>query len=152
MKRLGLALGIAAVLLAGNAVAKEYFKWTDDKGVTHFTKTPPKDRPSESVNTYAGSSTVYDPTAATATTAEGKTEKDQLEKTKEEEQKTRAQKEEKCKRVAEQQKTLGERSRVRMVDKEGNERVLSPEEQKQKLDEMKKFIEENCSGKPPAAQ
>lgn len=147
MKQLGLALGIASILLAGNAVAKEYFKWTDDQGITHFSANPPKDRPSEAVSTYAGSSTVYNPAAATANTEEAKAEQSQLEKTKEEEQKAAAMKEEKCKRVIEQHKVLTERGRVKMVDKEGKERFLTPEEQKQKTDELQKFMDANCSGK-----
>ena len=147
MKQFALALGISAMLLAGNAAAKEYYKWSDDNGVTHFTPAPPTDRPSEVVNTYAGSSTVYDPSAANAATTEAKTEKNQLEKTKEEEKKTASQKDEKCKKVAEQIKTLTERGRVEIVDKEGNTRVLTPDEQKQKIQEYKTYIDASCSGK-----
>ena len=146
MKHVGLAFGLLAMLACGQATAKEYFKWTDDKGVTHFTTAPPKDRPSETVNTYAGSSTTYDPAAATAQSKEGQEEKSKLEKTKEDEAKAASQKEEKCKRVSDQIKVLKERDRVRMLDKEGNERVLSPEEQQAKTAELQKFFDENFAG------
>lgn len=150
MKYTGLAIGVMAVILAGPAAAKEYYKWVDDNGVTHFTNAPPKDRPSEMVNTYAGSSTKYDPSAANADTEEAKKEKALMEKSKKDDADAAAQKTEKCKKVEEQQKYLIDRdgTRVRMMDREGNERVLSPEEQKEEIDKMQKFLDEQCKEKP----
>lgn len=150
MKHTGLAIGIAALLLAGPVAAKEYFKWVDDNGVTHFTNSPPKDRPSEAVNTYAGSSTKYDPSAANADSAEAKKEKELMEKSKTEESNAASMKAEKCKKVEEQKNYLVERdgTRVRMTDREGNEKVLSPEEQKAEIEKLQKFLDEQCKDKP----
>lgn len=152
MKITGKALGLALILLSGTVAAESYYKWDDDKGITHFTKAPPRDRPSEQINTYAGSSTKYDPSEAIAATTEAKNEKTQLENTKEQEAKAAALTEEKCKVVSEQLKTMNERGRIRMKNKDGTERVMTPEEQKQKIDDYNKFISENCSGKKPTKE
>ncbi len=54
-------LFLASILMIGIAtsdsvVAKEFYKWVDDNGATHYTVTPPKDRPSTRVNTQVGGS------------------------------------------------------------------------------------------------
>jgi hypothetical protein len=150
MRHAVIALGIATMLLTGTAQAKEYFKWVDKDGVTHFTVSPPKDIPAETVNTYAGSTSKYDPTEINAETEEAKKEKAQLAKDKQDEKTASSRMNEQCEMVKKQLQELKERDRVRMTDREGNERVLTPEEQKAKIDEFQNFVDKECSGKPKA--
>ena len=48
LKIAGLALLLAA---STSGWGQTYYKWTDDEGTTHFTASPPSDRPYETVNT-----------------------------------------------------------------------------------------------------
>lgn len=146
-KHLLIVAGITLTLMAGNATAKEYFKWVDDKGVTRYAEQAPVGVQAEKVNTYSGSSTTYDPNAAMATTAEAQKEQAHKEEVVARTQKLEEEEKQKCAKVSEQRKVLTERGRVRMKDKEGNERVLTPEEQAAKIQELEKYEKEMCSNK-----
>lgn len=147
MKHFGLVLGLSAILFAGNVAAKEYFKWVDDNGVTHFTIDPPKDRPSEKVNTYAGSSSSYDPNAAVSETPEAQAEREQLKNAQDSEKKRNEQTKQECDKAAEQYRLLSNGGRIRIKEKDGTERFLTPEEMTAKATETKKFLEEACKKK-----
>ena len=147
MKHTMIITGIAIALMAGNVTAKEYFKWVDDKGVTRYAEQPPAGIQAEKVNTYAGSSSNYDPNAATAETEEAHKEQTHKEEMANHAAKLEEEEKEKCAKVSEQRKVLTERGRVRMKDKEGNERVLTPEEQAAKVMELEKYEKEMCGKK-----
>lgn len=147
MKRPMIIAGIAIALMAGNATAKEYYKWVDDKGVTKYSEQAPVGIPSEKVNTYSGTSTKYDPSAAIANTAEAKKEQEHLQELKDKTAKLEQEEKEKCAKVEEQRKVLTERGRVRMRDKDGKERVLTEEEQAAKIKELEKYEAEMCKKK-----
>lgn len=147
IKRPMIIASIAITLMAGNVMAKEYFKWVDDKGVTRYAEQPPAGVQAEKVNTYAGSSSNYDPNAAAAETEEARKEKAHKDELAAHTQKMEQAEKEKCAKVSEQRKVLTERGRVRMKDKEGNERVLTPEEQAAKIVELEKYEKEMCGKK-----
>jgi len=147
MKHTMIIAGIAIALMAGNVTAKEYFKWVDDKGVTRYAEQPPAGVKAEKVNTYAGSSSSYDPNAATAETEEAHKEQAHKEEMANHAAKLETEEKEKCDKVSEQRKVLSERGRVRMKDKDGNERVLTPEEQAAKIVELEKYEKDMCGKK-----
>ncbi len=145
-KRTMILAGIAFALMTGNVAAKEYFKWVDENGVTRYAETPPAGVHAEKVNTYAGSSSTYDPSAENAETAEAKAEAKHKEELEAQARKLEEDEKQRCQKVSDQYKTLKERGRVRMRDKDGNERVLSPEEHAAKLAELEKYLADMCSG------
>lgn len=146
MKRTMMIAGLSLALLAGNVAAKEYFKWVDEKGVTRYAEKPPAGVQAEKVNTYAGSSSTYDPSAAIAETEEARKESEHKSQLEAKAEQMASEEEEKCNKVREQHKVLSERGRVRMKDKDGNERVLTPEEQASKIMELEKYMKDMCSG------
>ena len=99
------------------------------------------------MNTYAGSSSNYDPSAAIADTDEARKEQAHKEEVESHTKKLEQEEKEKCSKVSEQRQILTERGRVRMKDKEGNERVLTPEEQAAKIAELEKYEKEMCGKK-----
>ncbi len=146
MKRPVIIAGIAIVLMAGSVSAKEYFKWVDDKGVTRYAETPPAGVQAEKVNTYAGSSSVYDPSAANAATEEARKEAQHKAEVESKAQQLESNEKKQCEKVSEQHKLLSERGRVRIKDKDGNERILTPEEQSAKVIELEKYLKDVCGG------
>ena len=147
MKRALILIGLAITWVASSAFAKDYYKWVDDAGITRYAEQPPLGVKAEKVSTYGGSSTVYDPNAAIANTEEGKQEQAHKKEMADQAQQLEKQEKEKCDKVDAQLKTLKERGRVRMVDKDGKERVLTPEEQAAKVLELEKYMKDTCGKK-----
>ena len=147
MKHTIIIAGITIALMAGTVSAKEYYKWVDDKGVTRYAEQAPIGIQAEKINTYSGSSTVYDPNAAAATTDEARKEQAHKKEVEDQAKKLEQEEKEKCDKVSEQRKVLVERGRVRMKDKDGNERILTPEEQAAKIVELEKYEKEMCGKK-----
>jgi hypothetical protein len=146
-KHVMIVASMALTLMAGNVAAKDYFKWVDENGVTRYAEQPPAGVKAEKVNTYAGSSSTYDPSASIAATEEARTEQAHKAELETQAQKLEQQEKEKCAKVAEQRQVLVERGRVRMKDKDGNERVLTPEEQAAKIVELENYEKEMCTKK-----
>ncbi len=147
MKRSLIIAGIATILMASSAFAKDYYKWVDDKGITQYAEQPPLGVKAEKVSTYGGSSTAYDPNAAVANTEEGKQEAAHKKELEDQAKQLEKQEQEKCDKITDQVKTMKERGRIRMKDKDGNERVLTPEEQAAKIAELEKYLKDTCEKK-----
>lgn len=147
IKRPMIITGIAIALMAGNVAAKEYFKWVDETGVTRYAEKPPAGVQAEKVNTYAGSSAAYDPNSATSDTPQNQDEAKHKQEVEARAKQLEKEEKEKCDKVSEQHKVLTERGRVRMRDKDGNERVLTEEEQATKIMELEKYMTEMCNKK-----
>ena len=147
MKRALIIASLAIAFIASPVFAKDYYKWVDEGGITRYAEQPPVDVKAEKVSTYGGSSTIYNPNAAIADTEEGKKEQAHKKEMEDKTKQLEKQEQEKCGKVEAQLKTLKERGRVRMVDKDGKERVLTPEEQAAKVLELEKYIKETCEKK-----
>ena len=65
-----LVLLLCALLVAGPAAARTFYKWTDEKGTVHFTSEPPIDRDYETINT-TGRVTGSSRTQSESATAQG---------------------------------------------------------------------------------
>lgn len=144
IKRSIMITGLVIALAASNVMAKEYFKWVDENGVTRYAEKPPAGVQAEKVTTYAGSS-AYNPNAAN--TEETKQEEMHRAEVEARTKKLEQEEKEKCDKVREQHTVLTERGRVRMKDKEGNERVLTEQEQAAKVMELEKYLQDMCSKK-----
>ncbi|HSC76784.1 MAG TPA: DUF4124 domain-containing protein [Pseudomonadales bacterium] len=147
MKHVMIVTGLATALVAGNVAATEYYKWVDDKGVTRYAEQPPVGIKAEKVNTYSGGSSKYDPNAANAIAEEERKEQEHKEQVGARAKQLEEEEKQKCAKIAEQRKVLTERGRVRMRDKDGNERVLTQEEQAAKIIELEKYEKEMCNKK-----
>ena len=147
MKRALIIVSLAISFMASSAFAKEYYKWVDENGITQYAEQPPLGVKAEKVSTYGGSSTTYDPNASIANTEEGKQEAAHKKDAEDRAKALEKQEQAKCEQVDAQLKTLKERGRVRMVDKDGKERVLTPEEQAAKVLELEKYMKDTCEKK-----
>lgn len=66
MRTLPTAILALAVCCAGTASATDVYRWTDEKGVTHYSDTPPGDRKTyERVNVRTGKASAPETTAET---------------------------------------------------------------------------------------
>lgn len=158
MKRVSIqkALKVAAVaaccLSSSYVVAAKYYKWVDEKGVTHYTAQPPASGEGEVIKVKSGHSS--DKEAAMKRLQE---RRDRLQQQAEEranpqvDQQAAADKKnaeivkKNCEAYRKNLKVMNENSRVRMMDKNGEARVLPEEERQQKMKDAKKYLSENCS-------
>ncbi len=115
------------------AAAEKVYKWTDAKGQTHYSQRPPLNTETEVIKPQTGHS---DP--VNYTTAAPKPEK------KEETKQEPAKDKERCEVARKNADTLKTYARIRVKDDNGEYRYITPDEQKQKLGEANKAIEESC--------
>ena len=117
----------------------EIYKWTDDKGVTHYTERPPKERESTTLKTsHNPPSTPYSPT--TEKKPEEVASAAEPEKTEEQ----KAQEKEYCERAKSNLKVLNEHARVRTKNKKGEMEILSTEAKQKELDQANTSISDYC--------
>lgn len=66
-------------LMCSNAMANEFYKWVDAKGVTHYTKTPPPKNAKKTgkVETYGWKNSYPTPSQSTTPAAESKSAKEE---------------------------------------------------------------------------
>lgn len=120
-----------------SAAPEKVYKWTDEKGRTHYGQRPPSGTQTEVIKPQTGHS---DPvTYSTPAT----NEKDKVEK-KVEDKKSALKDPERCEGARKNSETLKTYARIRIKGDDGEYRYLTPDEQKQKLDEANKAIEESC--------
>jgi len=128
---------LSCFLISHSAFAKVY-KWTDDKGLTHFGEHPPSNQSNEVIKPKTGHS---DPVTY-ATPAETKTP--ETKNASQEEVFTPVKDPERCAAARKNQEILKSTSRVRTKDDKGEYRYLNEQEVKQKIDEANKAISESC--------
>jgi hypothetical protein len=126
--------GLLAASISAAAPEKVY-KWTDSKGVTHYGQRPPANTQTEVIKPQTGHSdpVTYAP-APSAAVAPAKTEnkeKPLLDP-------------ERCSQARKNLETLKTYTHIKMKGEDGEYKYLSPDEQKQKLDEAAKAAEESC--------
>ncbi|GAB3111790.1 DUF4124 domain-containing protein [Aestuariicella hydrocarbonica] len=131
------ALGFTLTCLSGQALSKDFYKWEDAAGVTHYSAQPPKDRPSikvratnirDTASAPQSSNAPADKKAAAANTAAPAAyQKDP----------------ERCAAAQKNLKTMQEHARIRI--KEGDEyRYLTPEEISEHLSNAQAVVAEDC--------
>lgn len=151
---LALALGVPA------AEAAKFYKWTDDKGVTHYTvEPPPAGARSSEVRVKTKSFTDAEEPSAEAAGNGQKTTPAPVQKTtpgKPAPGKPEAAKEQKpmpkgleqyaerCKSLRANLQTLQEHARVKVQDQAGETRILTDDEKNARLDAIQREIRAFC--------
>jgi hypothetical protein len=119
------------------SAAEKVYKWTDAKGLTHYDQRPPINTQTEVIKTQTGHSDPVDysnqTTAAAKVDKQADVKKDAPPKDKEQ-----------CEGARKNAETLKTYTRIRIKGDDGEYRFLTPDEQKQKLDEANKAVEDNC--------
>lgn len=148
-KTIALASLLALALGTSAAHAAKFYKWTDEKGVTHYTvDPPPAGAKSSQVRIKTSSVTDAEPpapaapgTAAKAAPAAGK------EKGKDEKAaagKAPEQYAERCKALRANLQSLEEHARVQERSASGESRILTEEEKNARLDTTRREIKAFC--------
>lgn len=136
-----LGLGITLMCLSSNTLSKDFYKWQDAEGVTHYSSQPSKEHKSVKVR----ASNIRDTETETpAPSSEQATSQDSGETS----AATAATEEhvkdpERCASAQANRKTLEENSRIRMMDG-GEYRYLTPDEIQQQKNTADQIIAEEC--------
>jgi hypothetical protein len=142
LKIAGLALLLAA---STSGWGQTYYKWTDDEGTTHFTASPPTDRPYETVNTSISVVTPSTPASAEADSdedAEGAAGDDaQMPRRGEPDPEVVA---ERCAQARENLYWLENRRRIEIERADGTIELVEGEAREAQIAETRAFIEEWC--------
>ena len=151
--KIGTQLGLLScgLLMALVSSASEYYTWVDENGVTNYAERNPQgynarlitkqrrfgeryqsESPDSPTTVASASSTAIDPDALVA---------DQRAALEAEVAQTRASN---CKIGRDNLVRLQAFARIRVKGDDGGERVLSPEEKQEKIDDARKIIQDNC--------
>ncbi|BFM14351.1 DUF4124 domain-containing protein [Maricurvus nonylphenolicus] len=137
------ALATSICLLASNSshAAKEYYKWVDENGVTHYTAHPPGERKSTKVRT-----TNLKPSSSSTATAQPSTDNSgDKDTTAAPAPKEEAPKKDPalCKQAKENLKIMKENSRIKVKDGD-DYRFLADDEIKKRKEEADKIVKDHC--------
>lgn len=133
--------------------AKEYYKWVDEDGVTHYTQTPPKDPNTETTKIRASGAASSSAEAAQQRLQQSResfmkaAEKREATQGMDEEEKAKYEKQkEHCDRARNNLKVISERARIKEKDKDGEYTILSDEAKQARMKENQDYIDKNCKG------
>jgi hypothetical protein len=139
-----MVLILAAVLFTGIPLAQaaqDYYKWTDENGVTHYSARKPHNQAAEVISIKTGQrvavpapsqrSTSTGPSTETARQSSGGSGGNLKDP-------------ERCKNAQDNLETMRSNARVRMREENGEIRYLSEEEKAQKIQEFEKAMAESC--------
>ena len=136
-------LGLALCAVAPAAAQSKVYKWTDENGVVHFSKTPPPKGDSEQIRLRSDIPTP--PAEAPEATAASGDEELFAESNQpdnsgvEEDNRERA-----CQKGRNMLQQIEPRPRVFKVDAEGNRTYLSDQERLDLLEQARQLIADNC--------
>lgn len=135
----------SGVALNAFAAQGKIYKWTDAKGQVHFGSQPPANTNAQVMGTKAISEPVEGEAAtqaAAGTPSAPSADKKTTAKASNSSPKTKDP--ERCSNAKENVEKLNGYARIKVKDEDGNYRILTQEEQQQKLTEFNKAIEESC--------
>lgn len=145
LQLVSIAILLASLCGASAAIAKTYYKWVDDSGVTHYSEQKPFDRPSEEVVIKGGRQSSVEqpsqppaatrPTTQTSPSTSGDTTASDASGSKDSQL---------CQDARKNMDTLKNYARVRFEDANGQLRYMEEEEKQQKIVEIQKVIDEAC--------
>ncbi len=143
-----LAAFLGTLLLASPAMAQIY-KWTDEKGVTHYSADPPPANASNASQVKVQTRLPSDSEAATQNLEKQRAESRKAAEAGGEKPTTPAKQPpekyaERCKNLQENLKTMQEHARIKLTDEKGEVRMLTDEEKQAKLDDTQRQIKAFC--------
>jgi len=134
-----LTFSLTCLLVCSSAIAAEkVYKWTDAKGQTHYSQRPPLNTETEVIKTQTGHSDPVNYGAATEQAPKEEADKKAAGKDNPPKDKER------CEIARKNADTLKTYARIRIKGDDGEYRYLTPDEQKQKMDEANKAMSESC--------
>ncbi|MCG8316143.1 MAG: DUF4124 domain-containing protein [Pseudomonadales bacterium] len=144
-------IAVALALGANSSQAAKYYKWVDDDGVTHYSAQPPNKGEGEIIKVKAGASSdkesamkrLEERRAKLQQDAENRANPEKDMQAEADRMNTEANKKA-CETNKKNLKIMTEHSRVRMLDKDGQARVLPEEERQASIKKAKEFIQQNC--------
>lgn len=145
-------LGVA--LLASPVMAGQFYKWTDEQGVTHYSEEPPPKSAKNAAEVKVQTRTPSGAAAAeenlqkqreAATKAMADANKDKKSPAPTPSDKAdKSQYAERCKQLKANLDTMESHGRVSEMDEKGEKRVLPEEEKTKRMDETKRQIKAFC--------
>lgn len=151
MTTTGAAL-LGALLMASVAAAAQFYKWTDEQGVTHYSEDPPPKSatgtsevkvqtrlPSDSDEAVSNLQKQRDETLKASDKAKEDATKSKVDVSKAPEKYA-----EKCKTLQANLQAMQEHGRVKETDDKGEVRVLTDEEKNNRMDETQRQIKAFC--------
>jgi hypothetical protein len=138
-----MVLILSAILVAGMPLANaatNYYKWTDENGVTHYSARKPHDREAEVIRVRSGQPIPTAPAASASDRAPSapQARNDSNAVT------ANLKDPERCETARDNLETLRTNARVRMKSEDGEIRYLSEEEKAEKTREFEKAVAESC--------
>lgn len=137
---LPLALSFMLVASFSNAAPGKVYKWTDEKGLVHYSQRPPLGTQTEVVKPDISHS---EPVSYQAPGDDKAKDGKKVEK-KADDEKSALKDPERCDSARKNLDTLKTYARIKIKGDDGEYRFLTPEEQTQKTAEATKAIEESC--------
>lgn len=130
-------ISFCLALTFNQAMADKLYKWTDDKGVTHYSQHPAANVKNEVIIPKTGHSDPVTYTAPTSTPTHNANSSAAA--------KASLKDPERCANARKNLDTLKTFARIKVKENNGEFRYLTPDEQKQKIGEANKAIEESCN-------
>lgn len=128
-------ISLCLALTFNQAMADKLYKWTDAKGVTHYSQHPAANVKNEVIIPKTGHS---DPVTHSVPTSTINTNSSAAAK-------ASLKDPERCANARKNLDTLKTFARIKVKEDNGEFRYLTPDEQKQKIGEANKAIEESCN-------
>lgn len=150
-----LAAFLGTLLLATSAQAAQFYKWTDEQGVTHYSADPPPKSVGNASEVKVKTRLPADSEAATSNLEKQRADSKKADKAapkKDDAAPAAATKPsqeryaEKCKNLQSDLKTMEEHARISVTDDKGEVRSLTEEEKQQRVDDTKRQVKAFCEG------
>ncbi|HEX6590362.1 MAG TPA: DUF4124 domain-containing protein [Moraxellaceae bacterium] len=147
-----LAAFLGTLLLATSAQAAQFYKWTDEQGVTHYSADPPPKSVGNASSVKVKTRLPADSEAAVDNLEKQRADSKKADKAapKKDDAAAPAAKPateryaDKCKNLQSDLKTMEEHARINVTDEKGEVRTLTEEEKQQRVDDTKRQVKAFC--------
>jgi hypothetical protein len=150
MTRRLILVTLLALLAPSLSTADSVYRWTDENGVVHFGDREPVGRAADRVNVRSGTATSSpqrkSPQEQLKALDERQADRERNEKETAVEEARRKQRQARCDAARANLQAVNSNARVRVIDADGEQRYLTPEEIQEKRAEFEAIVEETCDG------
>ena len=152
MKRQLITISFLSAFALNAGAGEDFYKWVDDKGVTHYSQSPPETTGKSAIQTINVRTRIPHDSAQAIADLEKKRaallkSKEDGEKKKGDDKTAATEKslnKEKCPQWKQDVEVL-QKANVSENDGKGNVKVMSEEDKKKRLEQTLKYIKDNCS-------